>query len=181
LSKELANARHYPAVDWTESFSDHVGTAATWWTEHADPQWEALRGKALELLSQADELARIVNLVGPEALSPAQRWTLEGAALLKEGILQQSALDEVDSYCDAPKQFALLRLLLQLYREGQDLLAAGVPAQRLLSLPLLARARRYKTLFANDQIEELKSCRDEIKQTFDSIRDEYAGLKGPGA
>lgn len=173
LSKQLADARHYPAVDWTESFSGYVGPAAIWWAENVDAQWERLRGEALGLLTQADELARIVNLVGPEALSPVQRWALEGAALMKEGVLQQSALEEVDSFCAPAKQFALLKLLLLIYTHGQRLLGLGVPVQRLLALPLLARARRYKTLFTNAQVAELLARDDEIEIAFDALRAEY--------
>lgn len=174
LSKQLADARHYPAVDWTESFSGYVSTAASWWAENVDPQWERLRGEALGLLTQADELARIVNLVGPEALSSVQRWALEGAALMKEGVLQQSALEEVDSYCSPAKQFALLKLLLTIHTEGQRLIDLGVPVQRLLVLPLLARARRYKALFANEEVAGLDACAEEIHATFDAVRAEYS-------
>ena len=99
LSKELADARHYPAVGWTDSFSGYVGTAGQWWKKEVGPGWKKKRAEAMGLLTQADELARIVNLVGPEALSSQQRWSLEGAMLIKEGVLQQSALDPVDTYC----------------------------------------------------------------------------------
>jgi V/A-type H+-transporting ATPase subunit A len=173
LSKDLADARHYPAVDWTESFSGYVDTTATWWAEHVDPQWQGLREIALKLLSQAEELARIVNLLGPEALSPQQRWTLESASLIKEGILQQSALDEIDSYCSPEKQFALLQLLHLIHAQGNTLLELGVPVQRLLSLPLLGRARRYKILYANEDLSGLKANAEEIKSTFDTLRTEY--------
>ncbi len=98
LSKELADARHYPAVDWLESFSGYVPSAAKWWAENVDPGWEAARGEALDLLAASEELQRIVNLVGVEALSSEQRWTLEAAGLLKEGLLQQAATDEIDSF-----------------------------------------------------------------------------------
>ncbi len=80
LSKELADARHYPAVSWTESFSGYVKDAAEWWRDNIDPRWQEQRALALFLLAQAEELARIVNLVGAEALSPLQRWNLETAA-----------------------------------------------------------------------------------------------------
>jgi V/A-type H+-transporting ATPase subunit A len=178
LSKELADARHYPAVDWTESFSGYVSLAAEWWDENVDRDWERLRGEALGLLSQADELARIVNLVGPEALSPTQRWALESAALIKEGILQQSALEPVDSYCAPARQFALLKLLLDIHDHGQRMLGLGVPVQRLLALPLLSRARRYKTLFSNDQVSELNAEGEQITATFDTLRGEYTPPSG---
>ena len=177
LSKELADARHYPAIDWTESYSGYVDAAAGWWADNVDPRWSAQRAEALGLLLQSDELARIVNLVGPEALSAAQRWVLEGAALIKEGLLQQSALDEVDSFCAPERQFALLDMLLGLYRQGQDLIGIGVPAQRLLQLPVLGRARRAKSAYSNSQLDGLKAFAAEVGDAFRALRLEYAGTE----
>lgn len=178
LSKELADARHYPAVSWVESFSDDITVAARWWAEHIDKRWQARRAEAMALLNQAEELSRIVNLVGPEALADTQRWVLEGAALLKEGVLQQSALDPVDSFCTPGKQFALLDLMLQIYDEGIGLLVRGAPVQELLRLPLLAQARRCKRRYENTQVEQLGSFAREITEEFKQLSLEYAeGIK----
>lgn len=175
LSKELADARHYPAVDWNESFSAQIGTAARWWAEHVDPRWQASRAETLALLSRAEELARIVNLVGVEALSGEQRWALEGATLLREGMLQQSALDETDSYCSPARQFALLEALLAILHEGRALLELGVPVQRLLKLPVLASARRYKLQYSNDQAKRLRTdAETALRDAMAPLRSEYA-------
>ncbi|BCK87423.1 V-type ATP synthase alpha chain [Sideroxyarcus emersonii] len=174
LTKELADARHYPAVDWVESFSGYVASCSGWWAEHVDPRWAEQRAAALEILAQADELARIVNLVGPEALSPQQRWALEGVALFREGVLQQSALDPVDSYCSPQKQFALLDQMLSIYQQGLDMLELGVPVQELLRLPLLADAQRLKGKYANDQLEGLGKFATQATAEFERLRDEYA-------
>jgi len=174
LSKELADARHYPAVDWVESFSGYVASCSGWWAEHVDPRWAEHRAAALGILAQAEELARIVNLVGPEALSPQQRWALEGVALFREGVLQQSALDPVDSYCSPQKQFALLDQMLSIYRQGLKLLEFGVPVQELLRLPLLAEAQRLKGRYTNDQLDELRSFAARADGEFERLRSEYA-------
>ena len=174
LSKELADARHYPAVDWVESFSGYVASCSGWWAEHVDPRWAEHRAAALGILSQAEELARIVNLVGPEALSPQQRWALQGVVLFKEGVLQQSALDPVDSYCSPQKQFALLDQMLSIYRQGLKLLELGVPVQELLRLPLLANAQRLKGTYANNQLEELRNFAAQADNEFERLRSEYA-------
>ena len=181
LSKELADARHYPSVDWNDSFSGYVNTAAPWWDEHVGVGWKEKRAEALGLLAQADELARIVNLVGPEALSPAQRWTLEGAALIKDAVLQQSALDPVDSYSSPQKQYVLLDLILDIYHRGNALLGLGVPVQELINLPVLGRARRVKASYTSDQIEELKAFGHEVQTTFDGIGAEYRATEGSAA
>ncbi len=178
LAKELADARHYPAVDWRDSFSDSVSVAARWWHQEVDGRWSQHRSAALELLSEADELAQIVNLVGPEALSSGQRWVLESAALIREGVLQQSALDPVDAYCSPEKQFLLIDLLLQIYEEGGRLLEAGIPVQRLLELRLLPQARRLKTEFGDERINELKAFSSGIHAAFDGLRAECLPQEG---
>ena len=174
LSKELADARHYPAIDWLESFSGYVGPAAKWWTENVDRNWAQARAQALALLVQSEELQRIVNLVGVEALSSEQRWTLESASLLKEGLLQQSAVDEVDSYCGPKKQFTLLAGLLSIHADGLKLIKLGAPAQRLLQLPVLAQARRWKSRYAEDQLHELDEQIAAALADLNKLRLDYA-------
>jgi V/A-type H+-transporting ATPase subunit A len=174
LSKELADARHYPSIDWVTSFSGHVGTAAHWWAAEVDPHWESRRGQALALLARDAELSRIVNLVGPEALSHAQRWELEGASLIKEAVLQQSALDPVDTFCSPRKQFALLDLTLTIYDRGAALIDLGIPVQELQNLPMLAKARRCKSVYNSEQVDSILAFQRECEQTLEQIRLEYA-------
>lgn len=174
LSKDLADARHYPAVDWLESFSLFVDTAARWWHENIDENWLLLRNQALRLLTEAEELNRIVNLVGVEALSGQQRWTLESVKLIREGLLQQSAQEEKDSFCSPQKQFLLLKRMMEIHQRGADMLALGMPVQELLRLPLLAQARRWKISYASEEIEALTEACNNIVPVFDGLRAEYA-------
>ena len=124
--------------------------------------------------SRDAELARIVNLVGPEALSSAQRWALVGAALIKEGVLQQNALDEVDSYCAPARQYELLNLMITIYEKGAELIQLGVPVQELSQRPLLAQARRCKSVYPNESVEKLQELTEELIQDFHQIRLDYA-------
>ncbi len=174
LSKELADARHYPSVDWVGSFSDHVTTVARWWHQEISPYWKRRREQALTLLARDAELSRIVNLVGPEALSSAQRWELEGAKLIKEGVLQQNALDPVDTFSSPQKQFLLLDMMLTIYDRGAALIHLGVPVQELRDLPVIARARRAKQTYDSSQSAELQAITREISDEFARIRMEYA-------
>jgi len=173
LSKELADARHYPAVSWTESFSEYISITADWWSEQVNPDWQKLRSEALSLLSQAQELIRIVNLVGAEALSSEQRWVLSSADLIKEGILQQSALDDVDSYSSPEKQFLLLQIMILIYHQGKELLNLGMPDQEINQLPLLIKAKRCKSTYSSEQTEHLKQFIDQIYNDFEHYRNEY--------
>ncbi|MGD8796852.1 MAG: V-type ATP synthase subunit A, partial [Thiohalophilus sp.] len=180
LSKELADARHYPAVSWTESFSEYVSIAAQWWEEHVDKRWFGDRAEAVSLLATADELARIVNLVGPEALSSTQRWSLEIASLMKEAVLQQSALDDKDSYASPEKQFALLHLVVEIKRKGEALIAKGVPVQQLLGMEVLSEMKRLKSRYGSDEIESIWKYSETIEKAFSEIGDEYSEVEKYG-
>ena len=177
LSKELADARHYPAIDWIGSFSEHVGVAANWWHEKIGNKWERRRAQALALLARDAELSRIVNLVGPEALSSAQRWELEGAALIKEGVLQQSALDPVDTFASPEKQYLLLKMMLVIYQKGAELIELGIPVQELMELSMLSKARRVKQLYNSEQTEKIRELTEIFTQEFEQIRFDYAKFK----
>ena len=178
LSKPLADARHYPAVSWLDSFTDYSERAGRWWSEQVSPDWGRRRQQALTLLADADELERIVNLVGPEALSSSQRWMLESAGLIKEAVLQQSALDEIDSYCSPQKQFRLLDLVLGFHQGGEELIALGVPVESLIDLPHGAQLRRLKSVVANDDLQQFDAFAQKIRESFDAMRVEYSGGGG---
>ena len=128
----------------------------------------------MALLTEADELSRIVNLVGPEALSSQQRWDLESAMLIKEGVLQQSALEATDSFASPAKQYALLAFALDIHQRGVALLDIGVPVQRLLAMPVLAQARRCKSVYTSEQVAELRQFAANAQLDFDRLRAEYS-------
>lgn len=173
LSKELADARHYPSVSWTESFSATIPVAAKWWAEQIDSQWKARRTEAMDLLTKSENLERIVSLVGPEALSDEQRWTLESAGLIKEAVLQQSALEERDSFASPEKQYALLDLTIGVHHQGKQLLEQGVPVKELLQRGVLTRVRRAKSTYASSQVDQLHRLREDMEKDFDRLRKEY--------
>jgi V/A-type H+-transporting ATPase subunit A len=178
LSKPLADARHYPAVSWLESFTDYSERAALWWSENVSQQWGLRRQQALSLLAEADELERIVNLVGPEALSSSQRWVLESSGLIKEAVLQQSALDPVDSYCSPQKQFQLLDLVLRYHESGSELINLGVPVEQLIELEFGGGLKRLKSTVTNDDLSPLEDYALKIRQSFDAMRVEYSNHGG---
>ncbi len=173
LSKSLADARHYPSVSWLDSFSDYESRAAEWWAKNVNINWSKRREQALALLTQSDELERIVNLVGPEALSSKQRWVLESAGLIKEAVLQQSALDEVDSYCSPQKQFKLLDIVLSFYEQGQELITLGAPVEQLQQLPLMGQLKRMKSTWSSDQVQQMDEFAETLRNELFGMRSEY--------
>ena len=103
LDSELADARHYPAINWMQSYSGYIAELEGWWHTQVDKDWNTYRIEAMRILQAEDDLKNIVKLVGPEALPDKQRLILETARILRIALLQQNALDPVDTYCSPKK------------------------------------------------------------------------------
>jgi V/A-type H+-transporting ATPase subunit A len=128
LDRDLAYARHYPAVSWHGSFSRDADRLSHWYAERGDEHWPEGRFRALSLLAEADRLESLVELVGASALPDRERIVLLGARLVRTGVLQQSGLSDRDAFCGPEKQAALLGMVLDLYDRCLALLDRGVSA-----------------------------------------------------
>ena len=106
LDKSLAAARHFPSVNWLDSYSGYTDEVAAWWHTNVARDWAALRRQVMEILQQEAELQEIVRLVGPDTLPDSQRFVLLVARLIKEAFLQQNAMDPIDAYTTPAKQAA---------------------------------------------------------------------------
>ena len=173
LDKNLASARHFPSINWLQSYSEYVGDMAAWWEEQGYSDWHDLRREALALLQREDELQQIVKLVGPDALPDDQRLILETARLLREGFLQQNALDEVDSYASRAKQIRMLRLILRFHRRARRIIEKGCPIVVLHDLPIVSALIRMKTKVANDNLEVLSEVEHEIDRQLAVVAESY--------
>ena len=143
LDRDLAYARHYPAVAWAGSFSRDAAVLASWHVGAGDPLWAHRRGRVTSLLAEADRLAALAELVGVGAMPGAERVVLLAGRLLREGVLQQSALSRTDAFCSAAKGAALVDAVLAVVDRCRSLVDAGLPAATVEELdfgPLL-RAR----------------------------------------
>ncbi len=109
LDKTLAAERHFPSVNWLESYSQYVDEIGQWWIEKGYPDWSELRERALDLLQRESHLQQITQLIGADALPDEQRLILETARLLRLGFLQQSAIDEIDTFASIDKQMRLIK------------------------------------------------------------------------
>ena len=169
LDRTLANARHYPAINWQTSYSLYSGAVAPWWAQETAEDWQALRSTAAQVLEQAARLEQLVRLVGAQALPDRQRWILDAARLLKEGFLQQSALHPVDGYCVPAKQVALLRLFVELYRSAQQVIESGAPLARVREFLDIRRLTQIKETAANDQVDQITGVMNELKASLASL------------
>ncbi len=131
LDRDLAYARHYPAVAWSGSFSRDAEGLGSWYARQGDPSWARRRERAGALLSDADRLAALADLVGAAAMPGAERVVMLAGRLLREAVLQQSALSANDAFCSTAKGAALLDAVLTVVDRCDALIGSGVPAARI--------------------------------------------------
>ncbi len=150
LDRNLAYARHYPAVTWQRSFSRDAGPIGEWHAASGRTAWGRDRERAVALLAEADRLAPMVELVGLQALPDRERVTLLAGRLLREAVLQQSALSPNDASCGPAKQDALLQMVLAVLDRCLQLVAGGVPASVLEEADLSGLTRVRDEVPADD-------------------------------
>ena len=127
LDKSLAYARHYPAINWMESYSEYVRDLSPWYRANVDRRFVEDRSKITAILSTEDKLMETVRLIGSDVLPDDQKLTLEIARVIRQGFLQQNAFHEEDRNVPLKKQFLMMETILYLYARAKELIAAGHP------------------------------------------------------
>ncbi|MCQ1538751.1 ATP synthase subunit A [Methanocalculus taiwanensis] len=156
LDAKLSQRRHFPAINWLNSYSLYLDQLQDYYNEHVSPEWNKLRSWAMEVLQKESELQEIVQLVGSDALPESEQITIEVARMLREIFLQQNAYDDVDTYCDMTKQFDIMKAIKVYADSAYAAQAAGVAPAQIISvkaksdLPQIKFVRDYKPML--DQI-----------------------------
>ena len=172
LDRELANARHYPAIGWIDSYSEYAEEVREWWDKF-DPRWAGIRLEALELLKKEQRLEQIVKLIGPDGLPDTERLVLSVAEMIKNGFLQQNAFDEVDVYSVPEKQIQILQLMIQFYRRATSVIKQGCPLIKINSLACKEEIIRLKTSVPNDKLEMIKEVENRFENEFGNLERLY--------
>ncbi|HEX2990830.1 MAG TPA: V-type ATP synthase subunit A [Anaerolineales bacterium] len=173
LDKSLASARHFPAINWLDSYSEYIEDVADWWREKVGKDWFAMRNRAMELLSEENRLSQIVKLVGPDALPFAERMVLETSRLLREGILQQNATDPVDAYSPIEKQIRMLELVLYFHDRGMNIIKRGAPISLIHDLPVVDMLIRMKSNIGNEELQKFDDVQKAIDEQMSQLDAEY--------
>jgi V/A-type H+/Na+-transporting ATPase subunit A len=174
LDTRLAYSRHYPSINWMQSYSGYLEDISKWWKENVSPDWYDLRAESYHILQREDTLKEIVRLLGPEALPDEEKLVMEVARMLKIGILQQNSFDKVDTYCSPVKQLKLVRLMVKFYKEAQKALKEGKTLADIRALPIITTLLKAKFEVTDEQISKL----DEIdKQLSDSFKGNIEEVK----
>jgi V/A-type H+-transporting ATPase subunit A len=173
LDKSLASARHYPSINWLDSYSEYMEYVADWWRDEVGQDWYALRTQAMEILSEESRLEQIVKLVGSDTLPDEQRLVLETARLLREGFLQQNSFDAIDSYSPVEKQIRMLSLILFFHQRAGRIIKMGALISSIHELPVVDTLIRMKTLVDNEDLSKLDDIHKEIDEQMLKLEAEY--------
>ncbi len=173
LDKSLASARHFPSVNWLNSYSEYLDNITVWWQKETQKPWRELRTKAMEILNEEGHLDQIVKLVGPDALPFDQRVILETARLLREGFLQQSALDAVDTFATPQKQILMLELILDFHQRAMAIVKSGAVISAIQELPIINTLIRMKNTVPNESLDKLEKIREELEQQLEKLESQY--------
>lgn len=153
LDSNLAYQRHFPAINWLTSYSLYLDSMEKWFNEEVDPGWMNSRQEMMSLLQDESKLNEIVQMVGMDALSPADRLKMEAAKSIREDFLNQNSFDEVDTYSSLRKQYLMMRLVMSFYEKAKAALEKGANVEDLIAMPSREPIGRFKYT-PEDKIED---------------------------
>ena len=169
LDSSLAYRRHFPAINWLNSYSLYLDTMKPWFDEHLGPQFMEHRSRAMALLQEEASLNEIVQLVGKDALSADDQLTLEVAKMVREDFLQQNAFMDVDSYSSFDRQMRLLSLILDYEKLSRAAVAKGADLNALFAIPAKEEIGRAKYMEADKYAEGYAAIREKMEQEISAI------------
>lgn len=172
LDANLAYQRHFPAINWLNSYSLYTKKLDEYWDAKFDAEWTPARVEAMTLLEEESSLKEIVQLVGMDALSRNERMTMETAKSLREDFLHQNAFSDVDTYTSMEKQFRMLSTILKFHHAGLEALQSGAEMNKLFNLPVREKIARMG-LVGEQELEKIDALEGEM-------RDEIAQLLASG-
>lgn len=175
LDKELAYSRHYPAINWMESYSGYTELLANDYIDRTDVDVMALRGKMVSLLHEESQLNDIVSLVGADVLPEEQRLILDITRVIRVGYLQQNSFDPIDTYVPLEKQVRMLQIIDRLYERAKELIALRVPLRLVHNEALFNEVIMMKYNVKNDDPEALDRIMDKVNDFYDTLRFQTQG------
>ena len=169
LDAELAHQRHFPAINWLNSYSLYLDSIGPWFNKNINPEWMATRQKLMSLLQDEASLNEIVKMVGMDALSASDRLKMEAARSVREDYLQQDSFDEIDTYSTLPKMFNMMKLVYSFYEGGVQARAKGAPISGIVAMKTRERIARYKYTRTENIESEYEKITGELAYEFASL------------
>jgi V/A-type H+/Na+-transporting ATPase subunit A len=169
LDTRLAYSRHYPSINWMQSYSGYLEDVSKWWKENVSAEWYGLRAESYNILQREDTLKEIVRLLGPEALPDEEKLVLEVARMIKIGILQQNSFDKVDTYCSPQKQLKQVKLMVQFYKNSQKALRDGASLIDIRAMPVITSLLKAKFEVTDEEVSKLDTMEQEMNDQFSKL------------
>ena len=169
LDAKLAYSRHYPSINWMNSYSGYLADIAKWWDSNVSNDWLNVRREAYNVLQREDTLKEIVRLLGPEALPDEEKIILEVARMIKIGILQQNSFDDVDTYCSPEKQYKLLKLLVDFYNHGQKAIKEGTDLVHIRTMAIIGALLKARMEVKDDELAKLDELSVTMQKQFNDL------------
>ena len=144
LDRSLAYARHFPSINWNNSYTEYFNELIPWYSENFGEDFTELHGRIMALLNEESSLMEIVKLIGSDILPDDQKLIIETAKVIREGFLQQNAFHATDTYMKPADQMSMLRIILRLYDGARGLVAANIPLRQLMDTGIFTVLERMK-------------------------------------
>ncbi len=173
LEKSLAYARHYPAVNWTTSYSEYTLELDDWFRHNVAPDFPALRTRVQNILSEENRLMDIVKLIGSDLLADEQKLTLETARCVRVGFLQQNAMHEVDCSVPVKKQYEMMKLIIEVSDRAKGLISKSIPVSQVKNAGIFDLLCRMKFDLPNDDLTAVDKLREKLAGLFSEIEKRY--------
>jgi V/A-type H+/Na+-transporting ATPase subunit A len=175
LDARLAYSRHYPSINWNDSYSLY-DNLDRYWKDSIESGWQESRVEVSKILSKAGELENIVQLIGKESLPPEQQLIVLSADIIKNAFLIQNAFDSIDSYCSPKKTMKLIKIILKFHLESLNLISKGVPFFRISEMECINDIKRIRLDISNDDDEGFKKVVEKTAQEFLRTQRIYSDL-----
>ena len=169
LDSSLAYRRHFPAINWLNSYSLYRDKLSPWYEENVGKEWNALTSRCLKVLQIEDNLQEIVKLVGMDALSYSDRLTLETARSIREDFLQQNAFDGDDSYCELDKQLSLMKLVFYFEEKANEAVENGADIDEVTDIPVREAIGRFKSVPYASYLNEYENIKERINKELAAL------------
>ncbi len=169
LDKSLAYARHYPAINWNNSYSEYLGDLADWYRDNVDKDFIKDREELCAILAEENSLMEIVKLIGADVLPDDQKLIIEIARVIRVGFLQQNAFHKDDTFVPLEKQFKMMQIILYFYHRCQEIVARQIPISKLTATGLFDKLVKMKYDIPNDSPQMFDELKKEIDAKINTI------------
>lgn len=169
LDKSLAYSRHYPAINWMDSYSEYFNDLDPWFRENLGEDFIEYRNRISALLQEESSLMEIVKLIGSDVLPDDQKLVIETARVIRVGFLQQNAFHADDTYVPLEKQKLMMKTILHLHAKAKDIVAQNIPLSKILNLGLFDKLTKMKYDIPNSKPEMFDDYIKEIDEKLAAI------------